>query len=70
MRSSFNVTTQRICEALPHPKARAVIARFLIEREKSLLDELVTMHHGYLTLLRHGYRSRASGGKLDHFDRL
>ncbi|MEY4583476.1 MAG: hypothetical protein RL701_8179 [Pseudomonadota bacterium] len=31
------------------PKARAMLACFLVEREKSLLDDLVTMHHAYLT---------------------
>src|SRR6266568_2936049 len=30
------------------PKDRAMVACFLIEREKSLLDDLVTMHHIYL----------------------
>ena len=30
------------------PKDRAMVTCFLIEREKSLLDDLVTMHHTYL----------------------
>lgn len=40
------------------PKSRAMVACFLIEREKALLDELVTMHHSYLVGLER--RSRNS----------
>lgn len=39
------------------PKARAMVACFLIEREKTLLDELVTMHHGYLVGLERRARN-------------
>lgn len=51
------------------PKARAMIACFLIEREKSLLDELVTMHHGYLTGLerrsRNTFRDQRSAAQRE-----
>ena len=39
------------------PKSRAMVSCFLIEREKSLLDELVTMHHIYLVGLERRSRN-------------
>jgi TnpA family transposase len=39
------------------PKSRAMVSCFLIEREKSLLDELVTMHHTYLVGLERRSRN-------------
>jgi TnpA family transposase len=39
------------------PKARAMVVCFLIEREKTLLDELVTMHHAYLVGLERRSRN-------------
>jgi hypothetical protein len=39
------------------PKARAMVVCFLIEREKTLLDELVTMHHVYLVGLERRSRN-------------
>ncbi len=39
------------------PKSHAMVACFLIEREKTLLDELVTMHHAYLVGLERRARN-------------
>jgi hypothetical protein len=46
-----------------------MVACFLIEREKSLLDELVTMHHGYLIGLerrsRNTFRDQRSAAQRE-----
>jgi len=51
------------------PKARAMVMCFLIEREKTLLDELVTMHHAYLVGLerrsRNTYRDERFAAQRD-----
>ncbi len=51
------------------PKGRAMVACFLIEREKSLLDDLVTMHHSYLVGLerksRNAFRERCFEARHD-----